>query len=113
MVTNTTYIVEKLEDIFNQYGATEEERAGFYMIAMETVARQMDELMNGVLNEDDMQILEGIEDKEESKMYIEQRFQEEVGRAPQEVSDELFGRFLQEAQTRGYKRMIEDAKAGK
>ncbi len=103
-------IAEKVEEVFKKLGATDEEIAKFYLLAMEVVTREMSKLIEDVLTENDTLYLKDLENENEINDYIKQRLIESMGKDPQEISDEILSEYLREVQERGYKELLDIAK---
>ncbi len=97
---------EKLQDVLTKAGATEDEKNAFYTIMMEHVAMAMDELINGLLTDEDFEKLDSMASEEEAKEYVDKRVKEITGKAPQEHSDEIMEGFVAFATEYGYQKIL-------
>ena len=108
---NNTHLTEKINELLDEFGATDDEKTGIYLLAMEFVARMLSDFVETNLTEDDAKFLDKVDDEDEARIYIERRIKEETGRNMAEVSDELLALYLQEVQTAGYKEILKSASA--
>ena len=111
-MVNNSYLTEKVDDLLKEFGATDEEKTAIYLLAMEFVARMLNEFVETNLTKEDAKYLDDVKDEDEARIYVERRIKEETGRNIAEVSDELLGMYLQEVQTAGYKEILKTARQG-
>lgn len=111
-MVNNSYLTEKVDDLLKEFGATDEDKTAIYLLAMEFVARMLNEYVENSLTSEDAKYLEKLKDEDEARIYMERRIKEETGRNIAEVSDELLGMYLQEVQTAGYKEILKTARRG-
>lgn len=99
-------LITKLEELFNKLDMSQNERDTFYIAVMEYVGKQISEMADDILSDDDYEKIDQMEDEEEAHAYIAQRFTQEIGKTPDEMSEELTRNLLERAQIEGIKELL-------
>lgn len=84
-----TELGKRLEKVFDQLHMDKMEREQVFMMLMEQVGREMADIQEALLSEEDWELLDSMESQEEQEDFLGRRIQEEIGKDPQEISNEI------------------------
>lgn len=98
----STVLAKNVENLIDKLGFSKEEKEFFIIMAMEYVGREMSELVERILTDDDLEKMEKMQTDEEREKYIAQRVKEDTGKEAQAISDEMMVRYLQNVEEQGY-----------
>ncbi len=101
-----TELGNKIEGLLNELGFSEDEKAYFYISTMQYVSRELDDLFDEILTDEDFDTLEQMDDPDQIEAYLAEKVKDTTGKDVNELSDELMHEYLEKVQEVGIKELM-------